>query len=192
MGENKNNPTAIPEEYTSAKKRKEPLKVKTKEIDEVDACRIIYVYGSLDANTGYILQEEIDKALAAGVINFIFDLEDLNYISSQSIGIFGNLKDTVKPYKGDVAMYGLRGKVLELFSLLGFTSYFIVTNDIYEAIGELLTKDTTEEEEIVYFPKTFHCPICQAKLTAHKQGVYNCSKCKTRLFVNPKGEISLI
>ena len=74
MGENKNNPTAISEEYTSAKKRKEPLKVKTKEIDEVDACRIIYVYGSLDANTGYILQEEIDKALAAGVINFNFDL----------------------------------------------------------------------------------------------------------------------
>ena len=149
MGQNKNAPAPFLEEYSAAKKRKEPLKVKTKEIDEVDACRIIYVYGSLDANTGYILQEEIDKALAAGVINFIFDLEDLNYISSQSIGIFGNLKDTVKPYKGDVAMYGLRGKVLEMFSLLGFTSYFIVTNDIYEAIGELLTKDTTEEEEIV-------------------------------------------
>lgn len=180
------------EEYSSSKKRKEALKVKTKEIDEVDACRIIYVYGMLDSNTGYILQEEIDKALAAGVVNFIFDLEDLNYISSQSIGIFGNLKDTVKPYKGDVAMYGLRGKVLEMFSLLGFTSFFIVTNDIYEAIGELLTKDTTEEEEIVYFPKTFECPICQSKLTAQKQGVYNCSKCKTRLFVNPKGDISLI
>lgn len=180
------------DEYPAAQKRREPLKVKTKEIDEVDACRIIYVYGMLDANTGYILQEEIDKALAAGVVNFIFDLEDLTYISSQSIGIFGNLKDTVKPYKGDVAMYGLRGKVLEMFTLLGFTSYFIVTNDIYEAIGELLTKDTAEEEEIVYFPKVFHCPICQAKLTAQKQGVYNCSKCKTRLFVNPKGEISLI
>lgn len=181
-----------PDEYPKTQKRREPLKVKTKEIDEVDACRIIYVYGMLDANTGYILQEEIDKALAAGVVNFIFDLEDLNYISSQSIGIFGNLKDTVKPYKGDVAMYGLHGKVLEMFTLLGFASYFIVTNDIYEAIGELLTKDTTEEEEIVYFPKTFNCPICQAKLTAQKQGVYNCSKCKTRLLVNPKGEISII
>lgn len=181
-----------PDDYPATQKRREPLKVKTKEIDEVDACRIIYVYGMLDANTGYILQEEIDKALAAGDVNFIFDLEDLTYISSQSIGIFGNLKDTVKPYKGDVAMYGLRGKVLEMFTLLGFTSYFIVTNDIYEAIGELLTKDTAEEEEIVYFPKVFHCPICQSKLTAQKQGVYNCSKCKTRLFVNPKGEISLI
>ncbi len=173
--------------------KKETLKVKTKFIDDVDFCVIVYLYGYIDAHNVNNLQLEIDKCISEGIINFIFDFEDINHITSQAIGIFTDLKDSIKQYKGSVAFYGLSGNVLDIFSMLGFYDYFIVTNDVYEAIDEILTQDHTEEKQVVqYYPKSFNCPICNVKLKAKKAGIFNCSGCKTRLALGPKGEVSLV
>lgn len=173
-------------------KQNNTLKVKAKSIDDIDFCVIVYLLGYIDPQNSNILKREIDRCISEGMINFIFDFEDITHISSQSIGLFSHLKDSIRPYNGTVAFYGLNPSVFELFSLLGFYDYFIVTNDVYESIDEILNIDHTEKETVIeYYPKSFRCPICSVRLKASKAGIYNCSKCKTRLKLETKGEIKL-
>lgn len=173
-------------------KKKESLRIKTKRIEEVDFCVLMFLNGYIDPQNISLFQEEIDKALSSGYINFIFDCEELNHISSTNLGIFTDLQNTVKPYSGDIVFYGLNGKVLETFNLLGFYDYFMVATDIYEAIDLLIYReDETHIEKKIVFPITFNCPICGVRLKATKQGLFQCSACKTALSIDSDGHVIL-
>lgn len=170
----------------------DPLKVKSKKIDDVDFCILMFMEGYIDPQNVAAFQEELDKALASGYINFIFDCEELNHISSTNLGVFTDLQNAVKPYGGEIVFYGLQGKVLEVFSLLGFYDYFIIASDIYESIDLLLYREEESspvKEEV--FPLAFRCPICDVRLKAQKQGVFQCSSCKTTLDVSEEGNVTL-
>lgn len=175
----------------SAKKR-DSLKIKTTKIDEVDFCALLFLEGYIDPQNVNEFQAELDKALASGYINFIFDCEELFHIASTNLGVFSELQNQIKPYGGDLVFYGLQGKVLEIFTLLGFYDYFIIASDIYESIDLLLYRDEEVEshyEEI--FPLYFRCPICDNRLKTEKAGIFQCSSCKTTLEINDKGNVVL-
>ncbi len=170
----------------------DPLKIKTKQIEEVDFCILMFLEGYIDTQSISNFQEEIDLALSSGYINFIFDCEDLAHISSSNLGLFTDLLEKIKPFGGEIVFYGLQGKVLEVFSLLGFYDYFVVTTDIYEAIDHLIYfEEDSEKEKKEIFPCRFHCPICNVKLKAEKKGTFRCSSCKIVLNVSEKGNITL-
>lgn len=174
------------------KKKKETLKIKTQKIEEVDFCVLMFLNGYMDPQNIAIFQEEIDKALSSGYINFIFDCEELDYIASINLGVFTDLRNSVKTYGGDIVFYELQGKVLETFNLLGFYDYFLVATDIYEAIDLLLYREEeTSQEKKEVFPIQFHCPICDVRLKATKKGTFQCSSCKIVLSVNEEGIVTL-
>jgi len=170
----------------------DPLKIKTKKIEDVDFCILMFLEGYIDPQNVAEFQEELEKALVSGYINFIFDCEEFSHIASTNLGVFSDLQNQIKPYGGDIVFYGLQGKVLEVFTLLGFYDYFIVATDIYEAIDLLLYRDEEVEnphEEI--FPLSFRCPICDSRLRSEKAGIFQCSSCKTTLDISPEGAVVL-
>lgn len=170
----------------------DPLKIKSKKIDDIDFCLLMFLEGYIDPHNAANFQEELDKALASGYINFVFDCEELSHISSTNLGVFTDLQNAVKPYGGDIVFYGLQGKVLEVFSLLGFYDFFIVATDVYEAIDLLLYREEEEDsrkEDV--FPVSFRCPICDVRLKSNKPGIFQCSSCKTILDINAEGNVTL-
>ena len=168
------------------------LKVKLQAIDDVDFCVIIYLDGYIDNQSVSVLQDELDKLIAAGYINYIFDCEDLESVASSSISVFTDLEAKVKPYGGDLVFYELNGNAYDVFNLLGFCDYFSIASDIEDAIEILLYKEdevVVEKKEI--FPISFECPICAVRLKAEKSGTFQCGKCKTILNITEEGNVSL-
>lgn len=174
------------------KRKSDSLKFKMKRIDDVDFCSLIYLDGYIDGQNFSYFQEELEKALSSGYINFIFDFGDLTYISSSSLGAFSDLQERVKPYGGDLVFYDLQGKVFEVFNLLGFYDYFMIAADLDDAIDLLIYREEeVEVEKKVVFPMSFRCPICEVKLRAIKSGNFLCCSCKIVLNVNEDGVVTL-
>jgi anti-anti-sigma factor len=64
----------------------------------------------------------------------IFDLSGINYVSSTGIGAFTGLLRHIKPKGGDMILINVQPKVYEVFSLLGFTSFFNFSHNIESAL----------------------------------------------------------
>lgn len=170
----------------------ESLKIKTKKITEVNFCVLFFLEGFIDQQNLAELQEEIDKALASGYINFIFDFEEISYIASATLGIFADLQESVSQYGGAIVFAELTGKALEVFTLLGFYDFYPVADGIDQAIEYLIYREDEEPEEVVeVFPRTIQCPICSTKLRATKPGKFKCPNCKTILGVTEDGQVIL-
>lgn len=180
-------------ELKNFEKKNSSLKVKLQTIDDVDFCVIVYLKGYIDNQSESVLQDELDKLITSGYINYIFDCEDLESVSSSTISIFTDLEEKVKLYGGGIVFYDLNGNAFDVFNLLGFCDYFSIATDIEDAIEILLYK---KEDEVVVekkevFPMRFECPICSVKLKAEKPGCFQCAKCKTILSISDEGEVSL-
>ena len=70
----------------------------------------------------------------------ILDLSGINYVSSTGIGSFTRLIKVVKPKGGDIVFINTVSKVLDVFQLLGFTSFFIFLDDLSSAVEFLENK----------------------------------------------------
>ncbi|MBN2653120.1 MAG: STAS domain-containing protein [Spirochaetales bacterium] len=172
----------------------ESLKIRTKKVSEIEFCVLFFIEGFIDQQNISDFQEEIDKALASGYINFIFDFEELTYIASATLGVFSDLQESIGRYGGALVFYGLQGKPLDVFTVLGFYDYYPITDDIDQAIEYLLFRDEEEDEEeekVKVFPKTVECPICSARLRATKPGIFTCASCKIVLNINNSGNVTL-
>ena len=83
---------------------------------------IIALNGYIDIYTANFFQGQIEKILAAGYINLIFDCKDLNYVSSTGIGVFSSLLKNIKLQGGDIVLVNMPEKVLEVFQLFAFST----------------------------------------------------------------------
>ena len=57
-------------------------------------------------------------------LNYIFNLEGLEYISSAGIGIFMELYETIENKNGKICFIGMSDSVRRVFELVGFLQYF--------------------------------------------------------------------
>lgn len=147
---------------------------------------IIALNGYIDIYTANFFQGQIEKILAAGYINLIFNCKDLNYVSSTGIGVFSSLLKNIKLQGGDIVLVNMPEKVLEVFQLLGFSQLFLFKDSIEEAIAFYHQEVETEEP---VFPMIFSCPVCSKRLKTTGSGRFRCSECKSILAVDEKGNI---
>lgn len=158
--------------------------------------------GYLDTYNSPEFQNHINNIIESGVTHIIFNCNGLNYISSTGIGAFTSFLKLLKQRKGDMVLYGLQRKVLEVFQLLGFTKFFKISETLDDGLAMLegksaakQAKETTEaveelgtQEEAV-FPVIFACPHCGKKLKTSKSGKFRCSDCKGIIAVDDKGTV---
>lgn len=147
---------------------------------------IITLNGYIDIYTAMFFQEQIEKIVAAGYINLIFDCKDLNYVSSTGIGVFSALLKNIKLQSGDIVLVNISEKVLEIFQLLGFSQLFLFRDTIDEAIAFFHQEVDTEDP---IFPMVFGCPVCSKRLKTTGAGRFRCSECKSILAVDEGGNV---
>ena len=87
----------------------------------INNVQILEIEGRLDGSTSNQLQDRIDGLTAAGFIKFVFDLGALSYISSAGLRVFLATDKELAAKNGKFVLCCLRGKVKEVFDIVGFT-----------------------------------------------------------------------
>ena len=156
--------------------------------------------GYLDTYNSPEFQSHINQFIETGVVRIIFNCNGLNYISSTGIGAFTAFLKNLKQKKGDMVLFGLQHKVLDVFQLLGFTKFFKIADDLDSALALLETpaaagavkqvKPEVQHTAETTFPLIFECPHCDKKLKASKAGTYRCSGCQGKIKVSEQGSVA--
>jgi anti-anti-sigma factor len=165
------------------------LKIDLKRIDEVKNGLILVLTGYIDTYNSNSFQKRIQKAIDSGFVNLAFDCRGLNYVSSTGIGSFTTFLKMLKAASGDLVLFDVQPKVLEVFQLLGFSTFFTIKSNAEEAAAHFKSGDGNTQSG--HFPQIFDCPICAKKLKASKAGRFRCSGCKTILAVDETGHVFL-
>ena len=96
-------------------------------------CLVISISGELDTTTTPELEAVLAQESQSNPKTYIFDLADMDYISSVGLRVFlANLKK-VKGAGGRMLLAGLNEEVQEVFDMAGFASLFEIPPALAEA-----------------------------------------------------------
>jgi len=98
---------------------------------------IFSVKGSLDSNTSAELETRIYAALENGQRKLIFNLEDLDYISSAGIRVMLKTTKDLKRMDGNIVLCALQDYVREVFDIAGFDRYLNIENNLKAALDSV-------------------------------------------------------
>ncbi len=90
------------------------------EISNIDKAAIVTVQGRVDTITAPMFQESVLELIDKGENIIVFDLENMEYISSAGLSAFLVAAKTAKAAGGGVACSGLQEMVKQVFEVSGF------------------------------------------------------------------------
>jgi len=156
-------------------------------MDGVAKGLIVRMSGYLDGFNVTFFYKHIMRVIECGYVFLSFDLEKINYISSRGIGTFTTFLKALKAHGGDIHLFGLRPKVQDVFSLLGFQDYFNIGLTVEDAIARFKGLSAPAASD---FPLRAKCPVCGQTLMVPGAGKGRCPKCKCVLSIDQRGRIS--
>jgi anti-anti-sigma factor len=127
-----------------------------------DGIHIFGVSGALGVEGSAGIQGLLDACLKEKVYKIILDLEGVTFISSAGMGAFLSAVGELRKKRGDIIFAKMRDKILTVFKTLDVLDYFIVAEDVDDAVerfrgGKLpeppsieeLTAAATDEKEFL-------------------------------------------
>jgi anti-anti-sigma factor len=93
-----------------------PLKVSV--LDKGEGTYMVIPQGSIDANTYNTLDSEVDTILGKSPRLIIFDMKDVNYVSSAGVGVVLSAEQSLKPNAGRVLMVNLQPQIRKVFDIV--------------------------------------------------------------------------
>jgi anti-anti-sigma factor len=93
-----------------------PLKVSVE--DRGEGTYTIRPEGSIDTNTFMILQNELDPILGKSPKVIIFDMKNVNYVSSAGVGVVLLAEQSLKANNGKVLMVNLQPQIKKVFEIV--------------------------------------------------------------------------
>ena len=112
------------------------ISIKAVYCEESHSSLCFHLYGELDNENSRPFEKRITSYFTRQYIPAVLILEcsKLNYVSSTGIGVFVNI--LMQCNRQDIQLYmcALPEKIQNLFSLLGFSSYFTFIDSISEAV----------------------------------------------------------
>lgn len=101
--------------------------------DEREKGLIFHVSGRLDAMGSPLLEEHVHREMAAPPERLVFDLTDVDYLSSAGLRIL--LATTKQLGSGKVVIYGVAPRVMETIRMAGFDKVLEIASGEDEALG---------------------------------------------------------
>ena len=91
----------------------------TVKVDEKSpGVQVVSPMGSLDTMTYLTLEDEIDSLLHKGPKMIIFDMQELEYISSSGVGVILKARKMMKHNHGEVFLVNLQPQVEKVFEII--------------------------------------------------------------------------
>ncbi len=144
---------------------------------------LFYLSGYLDNFNSKAFQNFIEPHINQGYIYLIFDLQELDYISSSGIGSFVKFNKILSKNGGQVYLLNISEKIKTIFTQLGFISFF----KLVKSVEEVIFKNKSNQSS---FPLIIKCIFCEKKIKISKPSQLRCPFCEKIFYINDKGEIS--
>ena len=95
----------------------------------------VYVFtpsGSLDTNTYQILEARVDDALRQSPSTVVFDMADLDYISSMGLRVILKAQKHMKQQDGNVLLINMKPQIEKVFEIVNALPSFTIFKDTEE------------------------------------------------------------
>ena len=97
---------------------------------------VVKAQGRIDSFTSPKLAEAFNALTNAGRYKIVFDMEDVEYMSSAGLRVLISTQKTCKRYnRGEVALACVPRRVYEALELAGFIPLFNFFDDVTAAVG---------------------------------------------------------
>ena len=98
---------------------------------------IIVISGRLDAAAAAIAEGEINKMLEGEENRLLFDLSDLEYLSSGGLRVILSAAKEIRRREGKVVLAALTQYVYEIFEVSGFSAMLPIKDSVEEGLKAL-------------------------------------------------------
>jgi anti-sigma B factor antagonist len=99
-------------------------------------CDLVRATGRVDSRTAPQLAEHFDAINGVGRFKIVFDMSEVEYISSAGLRIMINIQKTCKRWnRGELVLAGVPERVYDALNLAGFVPLFNIYDDATEAVG---------------------------------------------------------
>lgn len=99
-------------------------------------CTLVKMDGRIDSSTGDSLLEAFQKVQENGVFKIVFDMGDVDFMSSKGWWVLIQTQKACKRYnRGEIVLANVPQKILDSLDLVGMKHYFQVFDDVLGAVG---------------------------------------------------------
>lgn len=98
---------------------------------------ILRPVGRLDSATSPELERTVLERLASGCNRIVFDLGDMDYVSSAGLRVILLAGKKLRASQGKLVLAGMRDVVRDVFEMSGFLSLFAVTPNLDDALQKV-------------------------------------------------------
>jgi anti-sigma B factor antagonist len=99
-------------------------------------CDLVKAVGRIDGSNAPRLEEALNALTENGRYKIVFDMTDVNFMSSAGWWVLIRTQKTCKRYKrGEVVLACVDEKIKNSLDLVGMGSYFNIYDDITSAVG---------------------------------------------------------
>jgi anti-anti-sigma factor len=95
---------------------------------------VISLVGRIDASNSKDLEEQCLELISSGETKMVFDLTEVNYVSSAALRVFLLAAKRISAAKGSVRLCGLSTTLQDVFDISGFSKLFVITVTLQEAL----------------------------------------------------------
>jgi anti-sigma B factor antagonist len=107
-------------------------------VTEYKNCDLIKATGRIDSATAPQLAEAMDAVTDKGRYKIVFDLSDVEYMSSAGLRVLISTQKTCKRYnRGELVLASLPERVYNALDLAGFVQLFRIYDDLTEAVANI-------------------------------------------------------
>jgi anti-sigma B factor antagonist len=101
-------------------------------------CSVVKANGRIDASTAPELQQAFDASTEAETYRLVFDMSEVDFISSVGLRVLIDTRKTCRRYnRGDLILAGPSANVKRTLELAGFYTLFDVYDTPLEAVGNM-------------------------------------------------------
>ncbi len=98
-------------------------------------CDVVKMAGRVDTYTAPKLQEAMDGLISDGRYNIVFDMSEVDFLSSKGLWVLTETQKSSKKHRGKLVLAHVNEKIKSSFDLVGMTGYFDIFDDLTSAVG---------------------------------------------------------
>lgn len=99
-------------------------------------CDVVKMNGRVDSNTAPMLEEVLTSLTQNGRYKIVFDMTDVDFISSKGWWVLIETQKTCRRYnRGEVVLACVQDRIRDSLNLVGMGSYFKIFNDLTSAVA---------------------------------------------------------
>lgn len=98
-------------------------------------CSVLKITGRVDSSNADELHDAFKAIHKEGTHNIIFDMTDVNFMSSRGLWVLIETQKASKAKNGELALFNVSENIIDSLNLTGMKDYFKLHDDLSKAVG---------------------------------------------------------